>query len=436
MGFALWAAVAVTGCSRTALEVAPAADARPPARCDLASVVIPPGTTPTRAACLRLHHAATVRTWICSAGRPSIDEAFVDTCVALATAPGSTVTAAELDACAASTCEPYCEEPLPCLATLATLGDWFLGTDPLWPSHGHPGALPPGASCVTGLQCDSGWCECAGLQCTDICKRSCARLVPLGSPCNPVAPGPKPIDVCEAGACVSGVCTLAGDPDGTPCVYFDGNEGCQHRCLQPPPQRRGVCAPLGQLGDWCGGGVNPECASGLVCGVGRCIAPQPDGAACETGASCEHSCLDGICGHRRYGREAGDACDPDRCTPDRICVDGRCAPPPPAVPVDAGAAVLEAGAICRIGEDRCPDGQRCWATCEHQGCSEPPYSRCLDVPGEGEPCLPYDQCLGVRVCSGGACRTPSGAGGPCPCRTGYLCSAHGTCTVPGPAACQ
>jgi len=444
----LTTALVAAGCS---VDVAAALDAAAPdagglvsafpTECRLGEVVIPGGSDAVTAACLRLYHVQGVQARVCSppGSEASPEREFVDACVAQATAPGVLLRAADLEACAVATCERLCFNDAPCLRGL--------DTDMLSPSGSVKGSLAPASPCVSGDQCDSGVCGgCEPGYCySPLCSRACSRLVPLGGSCALLPGEPVGTPVCARGSqCRAGTCVATGQPDGASCVWYYGSEGCQHRCLEPDYHSPGVCAPLGKVGEWCGGAnYAPECEPGLYCQFPdyTCARFLDDGQACDPAgpARCRHLCLDTVCGLAPYGHGVGERCyEGIGCLPELECFGGRCTVPKVPDPGPPGPDLgLSRGAACQIGGlAQCPDDQLCWTTCDTPGCIPGDQGHCVDAPGAGEPCLDFSTCGAGLECYGGRCLAPSGEGGPCPCRVEAVCGPDGVCVAWGPAACR
>ncbi len=181
---------------------------------------------------------------------------------------------------------------------------------------------------------------------------------------------------CSGGACVEVACPLPTDcgPDRA-CVFG--------RCVRPPADYceadedcpGGSCdlanrrCLLGVAG--CGDGG--MCEDGLVCELGRCVAPAceddsgcgggrycADDGTCQRGCRLEGDCPVGlVCDRQSRQCRPADSCDDDLdCVGNEYCLEGDC--------------VLG----CRTDPDNCDEGRACDAESR----------RCVDVPCEGDDC--------------------------------------------------
>lgn len=225
--------------------------------------------------------------------------------------PGVTVTAAQLLACEAAFNALSCDDLLKFL-----LGNLAAPAECL-----HSGTRPDGEACVHAYQCQSGWCARPPLQACGICvtpkaagmmcantsecgpgshclEGVCVAYGAIGEPCNPSAPC-FPHLTCAEETCAAAVpegeaCTaLTGQCDlwGAELVCDTRSRSCITLRTAPPG------APCGLLPE------GPTVCSGATCFpnqlMGTCVAPAPDGAACNTttGPGClfHAECRDGTC---------------------------------------------------------------------------------------------------------------------------------------------
>jgi len=215
-----------------------------------------------------------------------------------------------------------------------------------------------GATCAHALECDEGlYCEFASCDCTKPAKEGDDCLVNAQ---------------CEAGL----TCFL------------------------------NTCQPYGDEGDACGGGVAPECITGLICVTadekammpGRCF-PAEDLFVSSAGQSCN---------------AASD--------PPTLCREGLACPViallPTCVPIAAR------NGACQLAiPDMCPENQYCSS------------GACVDLPGPGEACatsLLSPSCAGYSRCISGTCRLLGDNGNTCvapeECWSGICTS--GICSPP------
>lgn len=346
----------------------------------------------------------------CTGAPPTDAATYVDACVAIVEAPGSTLTLADLGACAQrladEACDGYARYP-DCIGEGANL---------LYPAHDRPGARAPGAACMAQVQCDSGHCSATGSDCGQ-----CLRARERGESCT------DPVDLCLVGECIAGVCDLAGGKLGEACI--DYGEQCQSDLYcRPiaPGEIDGVCAPRGVAGDACDG--QRPCVDGLYCGAGSCTARVADGGACpaEPDGCVSGACIDGVCARRPAGLVEGDDCTFGYCRPTLACIDNVCIVPDGA---PTGAACIDTD---------CAPGLYCDLTCGDGECGP---GVCAGVPGPGEPCTDFALCAPGAQCVGfagvddpGVCVRLGAAGDSCPCGPQLACIA-GTCGPFDPAVC-
>jgi hypothetical protein len=366
------------------------------------------------AACVRLHTTYTqnmVRCFGTSADLPPQAD-FVASCVGLATAKGSLVQPADLDACTDSIHDCPSRRPAACLGSGSAL---------LFPAHDKRGSLPDGATCLAGLQCASGVCN--NVPYTASCG-VCVVPKAYGEVCNDDAR-----DVCEDPTFCDGKrCRYSGGEAGESCTtYGRGSCADPFYCSANDPSGTNldrVCRPRGTAGAACTAQV--PCLDALACIAGACRAPLPEGAPCDaTRDWCakedrQGTCVGGICVFPRTGVQEGGACDPDACRGDLICQSHVC------------TSLAKLGAPCDertlcVREAQCgPDG------------------RCVQRPGPGAPCLWSNQCPAGQTCVGfhadggndlGICNARGGVGAPCPCSDALTCIA-GTCVAWSDSICR
>ncbi|MSP58833.1 MAG: hypothetical protein EXR72_00560 [Myxococcales bacterium] len=379
------------------------------------------GADPITAACARLYAARAGYEARCFGGpysQPPYEEGAVASCAGIATARGSQIVVADLDACAAAIEAGEC---------------WGFGTWPrcvsyrglLWgyPDPARRGTGKGGDRCFASLQCQSGYCD-AQLAC-GLCR------VPrqVGESCDGANDVCTPISVCEAG-----VCTLSGKKRGAMCTTH-GVE-CQSTLYCKAEMGFGTCQPKSLVGDPCGG-ANPPCNDGLTCQSGRCAVPEsrptlPVGASCQSTDRCAGYCVAGVCSPPKYGVLEHEHCEFARyCRNDFECSKGTCEVP----------MVVQRGGSCEFGgSPRCAAGLYC--PCLPGGqCAGPKV--CADLPALGEPCGPLGACaLGSRCWlvspqagMRGVCTRLGQLGDPCPCANELWC-AKGRCVPYGDTVCS
>ncbi len=366
------------------------------------------------AACARLH-ATYSRNVVRCIGRfadlpPEAD--FVASCVGLATAKGSLLQPADLDACTDSI-HGCPSGPPACLGSGSAL---------LFPAHEKRGSLPEGATCLTGLQCASGVCN--NVSYTASCG-VCVVPKVHGAACNDAAH-----DVCEDPTfCYGKRCRYSGGEAGESCTTY-GSGSCAEPfyCSANHPgdgsNLDGHCRPRGSAGAACTDSV--PCLEALACIAGTCRAPLPEGAPCDAARDwCamedrHGTCVGGICVFPRTGVQEGGGCDPDACRADLTCQSHVC------------TSLAGVGAPC---DD--------WTPCvSDASCGA--ERRCILRPGPGAPCRPSSPCAAGATCvsfhagSGndlGTCHARGGVGAPCPCSDVLTCI-EGKCVAWSDAICR
>jgi hypothetical protein len=242
-----------------------------------------------------------------------VDWATKDECVAdviasnqagLTALPGSQVSQAQVDACAAKVAATSCAFRLDDLEECALTGTFDDGTP-----------------CYDGRQCKSGRCK-RGF--SDDCG-TCAPHESEGGECIEVADCAFGLS-CE-GTAAPGACTKALErdaactKDGPPCG--PGLRCVSGHCADPVADG-GACAPDGD-----------ECSRGLTCQSSVCKEPVTNVAAlgekCPGDTVCRKSSCRGAPGsetcvaYAREGADCGfDRDGPPECDADSACIDGTC----------------------------------------------------------------------------------------------------------------
>jgi hypothetical protein len=227
---------------------------------------------------------------------------FRQSCTARVALEGTSLTAAQVRACAEATTALPCgavERPAACITA--------------------PGALPPGASCADDAQCASTRCErtfgvsASGAAPVVPSCGTCAAAGRAGEPCGDGAL----LDACVDGAacaavagrlvCAAVTYGAAGDPcDGAarPCGTGAACDPASGRCVASAP-----AAPPAPPRAWARAGQ--ACGAAVACEVGACagagagpvtVCPRvlDDGAACvafDAAATCDAfaACTDRTC---------------------------------------------------------------------------------------------------------------------------------------------
>jgi len=226
-------------------------------------------------------------------------------------APGSSATAAFVQACAAATAAGSCN-------------DLFDGVLPSACLSEPPGQLANGAACGESTQCASldcrkatasycGVCATAaksGESCTSadcapglLCMgdQICRPLVPQGSSCSTNSHCQFPL------VCKSGSCAVPAELGAT-CSSSDPTCDSTNGLVCDPTTSKCVSVALAAAGTTCGvvSGTPYTCSGGALCkfasstaATGSCLAPALDGASCSTseGPGCEGPafCSSGAC---------------------------------------------------------------------------------------------------------------------------------------------
>jgi hypothetical protein len=278
-------------------------------------------------ACGRLFDGLEKATGLCEEAEPrnaaQLSQAktnFLKSCASTATAPGSGVTTAYLDACAKA------------LSAASTCG----GIRGLEACKTPRGTLANGGGCLKDTQCASGKCGSddsgppfsdAGAPASgkpDYCK-ACVPTLAEGAAC-----GTASSDACAGElACIAGKCTNITMPvaDGQSCALREGsstvnlscNEGSTCEFTAAPSGTIGTCKKAPVKGEAC----TNECVRGLLCVASKCADPVPEGGDCPFDNSCNTrlfcnaskkcekrsiSSVDGPCGTERATCGPGLSC--------------------------------------------------------------------------------------------------------------------------------
>jgi hypothetical protein len=266
---------------------------------------------------------------------------FEQACALQATLPGSSATAAEIEACAQSLkgdCSHRCALPT-------------------------TGTLAAGAACNPGFgsQCQSGTCvQVRGLDGGYPTCGVCSSVIAVGQPCNL-----DPTATCVTGSfCVAtsptsstGTCTAYGGA-GAPCT----NDGACDQSSFFCSTSTGQCTAYISLGATCS--ASGQCVDESPCVGGVCAAPATAGQACTpTGLAnpCAGSlvcnaatstCVVPAAGSGEPCGSNGQECLEGECTSNDVCPvvvpDGQPCPDDPAHTCDVFADCNAAG-LCAIG---------------------------------------------------------------------------------------
>jgi hypothetical protein len=377
----------------------------------------PPASTPPSAdlsaACRAFFKGTQALAQRCGAPtRPElVEEAYVLSCVALASLPGSSVTVATLDASTAMMAgQVGCGEP----SGLSHQGVVMPASS---------GTLPLGASCQSGMQCASGSCskQVSGAAGCGVCQ----QIHALGESCAP------PVHACDkATVCREGVCVWPGPELGSSCVNY-GAEPCGpgFNCISPPDSiLDGVCELRPGLGQPCNAAEQIDCQHGLACIQGLCVQRQPDGASCSEHLSCQNYCHDGVCQSPLPNAQQGEDCSFHSCAPGLFCSE---------MEVCQAVGVASAGDVCGY-QVRCSEG----LLCSRGYLQGDPKDRCVPEPGPGQPCQDL-QCDSMSHCTQsnlaagqpGTCAALGLLGQACPCISeltcdNQICRPFGTLSCP------
>jgi hypothetical protein len=299
-----------------------------------------------------------------TAGMSSVQSGFGQACQNTVALPGSGVTPAALEACAAAL------NTLPCLAAPDMVGALLYGSASFLAACNFVGTLPEGAPCNEDFQCASALCSGA--------HQTLGTEGPLPPTCGTCAPTAAIGEPCSGGGCGPG-------------AICSGASVC-------------VAVTYGALGAKCDGGGS-LCGPGLFCDTqaGQCVSiPANVGNPCNSSvgcapplvcrgspATCQQPAVDGSCSADQ-DCSAGFVCEtntsPSQCQAITLLMPGE--------PCGAVATQCAVGScpFASSGAPTCPtvvpDGQPCGgnATCDT-------YSACFNpktpVSGTGV-CTPID----------------------------------------------
>lgn len=182
---------------------------------------------------------------------------------------------------------------------------------------------------------------------------------------------------CRTGVCQEGICSCWADAQCNTATEFCGQTSGQTNCAWNT-SRSATCLPKASSCECCL--QNSNCATGLTCRSGHCVAAASanNGDACCAGAQCKSGlCCGGICQATKVAA-VGDSC----CSSAQ-CVSGFC-------------SVTSATPVCRCRTDsHCPASQYCDFRANGTGCV-------ADKAICGT-CSRNTQCAAPAVCTGGRC---------------------------------
>lgn len=348
------------------------------------------GSTSLEASCTRFAAArASYLACLESDEAESLRPATVASCVGIVTSSHSTLTAIDVDACAAELGAWKCGDDRSGPSCAGMSGDM------LFPNHDRAGTGAPGASCSVGVQCASGHCSGSFGTCG-----ICQALRSLGERCTTAT------DACAEGSCSGGVCELDGLGLGERCVDYGGG-GCREGlyCLSTHDVFDGVCVRAGDLGAACD--AQHLCADRRYCAEGVCAALPAPAIELPEGADCSGG----------------------RCDRGLICDEGTCRP----------VLHRSRGEACDGARYRCGPGTACNLCSSTGECGR--WGVCVGA-GDGDPCAGGGGCASNFRCEGfsppeapGTCRRLGDEGASCPCSADLLCR-DGRCRAYGDAACR
>ncbi|HRI67015.1 MAG TPA: hypothetical protein PK156_22375 [Polyangium sp.] len=348
------------------------------------------------------------------AGLPD-EQAFVDSCIGIATAPGVTLTAADIDSCSNQ------------LPTASCLGGGVFPScvgyqgDLLFPEHDKKGSLTTGSACFANVQCASGYCDHSVVDDCGICKN--ARN--LGESCI------ESTDVCTEGGCENGICEPGGKKLGEECTTHGIECQVPLYCNEDPVQTLFVCTAKSDVGGPCN--AQRPCLDGLGCIDGICKEYAPDGASCAIDGECaSYYCKANVCTAKPTGLVEGQDCSVGSCRADLLCPDNHiCTAPIYLGDGDACTAINYPTVMCAAG-------LYCRVVCVKGMCE--PSGTCAHMPLPGEHCNRYSQCAHGAHCVGfdpldinkGVCEKLGTEGEACPCAeqlvcVDEVCRAYGAC---------
>lgn len=241
---------------------------------------------------------------------------------------------------------------------------------------GGDGLAPLGAMCRTAGACQSGFCECADVQCRyQVCaKKACiCGYGPDGGCDGALLPGTQDPGQCENGLACGGIGMCKLD-NAAPCTQGDqclsGVCGCTNADCSKKVCNPTDCGCLAATGTGCGevlGNAVGSCENGSHCNLNvDCKSSQCE---CESADCSQRRCVsplaDCVC---KFG--GGGACsqnlndgvqDPGDCDGKQACFAGMCAPANGTDCTAGGAAA------CGSGHCECAD-----AACTTKKCGEAP----------------------------------------------------------------
>ncbi len=287
-----------------------------------------------------------------SSGKTKDKARFLQTCQLSLAAPGTSLTPAAVDACAAA----YRSAAASCTSA-----------DVEKACSTAPGALADGAACGGSEQCASTYCkkESSSSSTTETGCGKCAATVALGAACDAAKDRCVRGSSCKTtGTSTTGTCTASTSatkvPEGGACVSETGSfSSCDAglRCDFPTKK----CAKLVASGEACL--ATSDCQKGLACVGNRCGAKVAVGGTCATSSDCVNgAACDATkkCAAYTFGAP-GDACDLGT----KQCAKGSC----------TGVTVGTSG----VTPGKCPtiiaDGQPCDTKSETARCDE--YASCI-----------------------------------------------------------
>ena len=266
--------------------------------------------------------------------------------------------------CGAACCESFqvCDQGACC--TPACFAEWQCGDD------GCGGPCPPG--CTDNETCTDHACECAHVQCGDVCCVS-AQVCYNGSCCTSDCAGKEcgddgcgstcpPGCVLESETCNDGLCECSTPLCGGACcdTWEVCNEG---QCCNP------ICL-AGQCGDDGCGGTCGECEANKTCNAGLCECTNLECAGaccagnevCYNSACCAPDCAGKECGEDGCGYTCG-VCEEDQtCTVEGLCTGGTvtgdpCGPSSAGFGETGVAAVSVSAGDCSCGVGTSPGAE-------------------------------------------------------------------------------
>lgn len=339
---------------------------------------------------------------------------FVETCSRIATAPGVTLTALDIQACA----EQF--EGLECHLGLYPSCVGY-GGDLLYPGHDKKGTFELGDVCFANIQCASGYCDQTIPDLCGECKRGRAENESCG----------EKTDVCIGSlGCVDGKCEPPGARLGESC--WGKGVNCQPAWYcKWNGSSDSVCAVREKEGASCHS--SNDCEFGTSCQGEICTKLLPSGANCSDDSMCSTWwCNGGVCETNTKtlptDQGEGEQCSQGYCRDDLVCNKSR---------VCAVQTLLSEGSACSRSDDpevACDTGLYCDEDCSNGSCN----GACRSWPQPGSPCARYFGCARGARCtdfdptdvSKSLCIKLGEPGEPCPCLDGLAC-VSGQCVVYG-----